>query len=153
MYVLGRDSILPKKFFGSLHPKFRTPVNNIILVSIISLLALVISLDMAVKFVSFGALTSFAFVNISVIVECFIKRKQRSLKQTFQYLIFPLIGASFIIWLITLLDTQALLLGCVWLVFGVTYYLIRTRKTRESHTTANTNSIFPASAAIESELK
>lgn len=153
MYVLGRDSILPKKFFGALHPKFRTPVNNIILVSIISLLALVISLDMAVKFVSFGALTSFAFVNISVIVECFIKRKQRSLKQTFQYLIFPLIGASFIIWLITLLDTQALLLGCVWLIFGVTYYLIRTRKMRESRTTANANSIFQATTAIESEFK
>ncbi|GLX67899.1 APC family permease [Paenibacillus glycanilyticus] len=152
MYVLGRDSILPKKFFGALHPKFRTPVNNIVLVTIISLLALVISLDMAVKFVSFGALTSFAFVNLSVIIECYIKRKQRSFKQTFQYLVFPLIGASFIVWLITLLDVQALTLGCVWLVVGVAYYLYRTRTSREARE-STTNSIFPATAAMETEFK
>ncbi|TYP79192.1 APC family permease [Paenibacillus methanolicus] len=127
LYVLGRDSILPKRFFGALHPKYRTPVNNIVLVTIVSLLALVISLDMAVKFVSFGALTSFAFVNVSVIAECYIKRKLRSPKQTVQYLIFPLAGASFIIWLITLLDANALMLGCVWLVAGLAYYLCRTK--------------------------
>ncbi|PZD97154.1 Putrescine importer PuuP [Paenibacillus sambharensis] len=127
LYVLGRDSILPKTFFGAIHPKFRTPVNNIVLVSIISLLALVISLDMAVKFVSFGALTSFAFVNLSVIAECYIKRGQRSWKQTIQYLIFPLMGASFIFWLITLMDADALLLGSTWLAAGLGYYVFRTK--------------------------
>lgn len=130
LYVLGRDSILPKRFFGVIHPKYRTPVNNILLVSITSLLALVISLDMAVKFVSFGALTAFAFVNLSVVVECYIKRRMRSLKQTFQYLLFPLTGASFIIWLITLMDANALLLGCIWLAGGLTYYLYRTKLSR-----------------------
>ncbi|MGM0884257.1 MAG: APC family permease [Bacillota bacterium] len=127
LYVLGRDSILPKKFFGAIHPKYRTPANNIVLVSIISLLSLTISLDMAVKFVSFGALTAFAFVNLSVIAECYIKRKMRSWKQTIQYLIFPLAGASFIIWLITLMDTNALMLGSIWLAAGLGYYLYRTK--------------------------
>ncbi|WP_114380219.1 APC family permease [Paenibacillus prosopidis] len=127
LYVLGRDSILPKKFFGAIHPKYRTPANNIVLVSIISLLSLTISLDMAVKFVSFGALTSFAFVNVSVIAECYIKRKMRSWNQTIQYLIFPLAGATFIIWLITLMDTNALMLGSIWLAAGLGYYLYRTK--------------------------
>ncbi|MBB3110185.1 putrescine importer [Paenibacillus phyllosphaerae] len=149
LYVLGRDSILPKRFFGSLHPKYRTPVNNIVLVSIISLLALVISLDMAVKFVSFGALTAFAFVNLSVIAECYIKRRQRSFKQTFQFLIFPLIGASFIVWLITLMDTSALLLGCIWLAAGLAYYLFRTKVSKALQGGAN---LFEGSArAIEPE--
>lgn len=149
LYVLGRDSILPRGFFGKIHPKYRTPVNNIVLVTVVSLLALVISLDMAVKFVSFGALTSFAFVNLSVIAECYIKRRQRSLKQTFQYLIFPLAGASFIVWLITLLDANALTLGCIWLAAGLAYYLFRTRKSRSFSASAN---LFEgAPAAIKGE--
>lgn len=137
LYVLGRDSILPKNFFGAIHPKYRTPANNIVLVSFISLLALVISLDMAVKFVSFGALTAFAFVNVSVIAECYIKQKMRSWKQAIQYLIFPLTGASFIIWLITLMDTNALMLGCIWLAAGLGYYLYRTKVSTAFRTRGN----------------
>ncbi|CAI6083214.1 APC family permease [Cohnella sp. JJ-181] len=149
LYVLGRDSILPRRFFGAIHPKFRTPVNNIVLVSIVSLLALVISLDMAVKFVSFGALTSFAFVNLSVVAECYIKRRQRSPKQTFQYLVFPLIGAAFIVWLITLLDANALTLGCIWLAAGLLYYLFRTKLSRTFR--AATNLFDGTSAAMKNE--
>ncbi|XPE41763.1 hypothetical protein ACNKHK_13225 [Shigella flexneri] len=32
MYVMGRDGVFPKSFFGYVHPKWRTPSMNIILV-------------------------------------------------------------------------------------------------------------------------
>ena len=67
---------------------------------------------MRVKFVS--ALTAFFFVNISVIAQKYIKDKQRSPKQTFLYLILPLIGAGFIGYLLSLLDKDALWMGGVW---------------------------------------
>ncbi|WP_171646022.1 APC family permease [Paenibacillus phytorum] len=130
LFVMGRDSILPKRVFGSLHPKFNTPVTNIVIVSVVSLLALVISLDNAVKFVNFGALTAFFFVNISVIAQKYIKDKQRSPKQTFLYLILPLIGAGFIGYLLSLLDKDALWMGGVWLLAGIVYHLIRKRSAR-----------------------
>ncbi|KQX56663.1 APC family permease [Paenibacillus sp. Root444D2] len=130
LFVMGRDSILPKRVFGSLHPKFNTPVTNIVIVSVVSLLALVISLDNAVKFVNFGALTAFFFVNISVIAQKYIKDKQRSPKQTFFFLIMPLIGAGFIGYLLSLLDKDALWMGGVWLLAGIMYHLIRKRSER-----------------------
>lgn len=122
---MGRDSILPKRVFAFLHPKFNTPVINIAIVSCVSLLALVISLDNAVKFVNFGALTAFFFVNISVIAQKYIKENQRSMKHTFLYLVLPLIGAGFIGYLLSLLDRDALWMGGVWLVIGIVYHLIR----------------------------
>lgn len=130
LFVMGRDSVLPKRVFGSLHPKFNTPVTNIVIVNVVSLLALVISLDNAVKFVNFGALTAFFFVNISVIAQKYIRDKQRSPKMTFLYLILPLIGAGFIGYLLSLLDKDALWMGGVWLLAGIMYHLIRKRSAR-----------------------
>lgn len=127
LYALGRESILPKKLFTSLHPKFNTPAANIIFVAVISLSAVVINLDTAVLFVSFGALTAFVFVNLSVIAHFYIKEKKRSPKETFLYLIFPLIGAGFIGWLLTLLDPTTLKLGVGWILSGFVYLFIKTK--------------------------
>lgn len=125
MYALGRESILPEKFFGSLHPRYKTPVANILFVAVISLSAVFINLDTAVMFVSFGALTAFTFVNVSVIAHYYIKLKKRSPKETFLYLVFPLIGAGFIGWLLTLLDKHTLTYGVIWVVIGFIYLSAR----------------------------
>ncbi len=127
MYALGRESILPKKLFTTIHPKYKTPVANILFVAVISLSAIFINLDTAVLFVSFGALTAFIFVNLSVIAHFYIKLKKRSVAETFLYLIFPLIGAGFIGWLLTLLDPSTLKMGLAWLVVGVVYMFIKTK--------------------------
>ncbi|MCM3408545.1 APC family permease [Metabacillus sp. YM-086] len=126
LFALGRESILPNKVFGYLHPKYKTPVMNIIFVTIISFFSIAIDLDTAVTFVSFGALTAFTFVNLSVISHYYVKSKMRSAKQTFLYLIFPFVGACFIGWLLTLLEAQTLLIGIAWIVIGFIYIGIRT---------------------------
>ena len=125
LYALGRESILPVKLFTAIHPKYKTPVANIIFVGVISFAAVFFDLDTAVTFVSFGALTAFTFVNISVIGHYYIKQKERSLKGTFVYLVFPLIGAGFICWLLTLLNKQTLMYGLAWLIIGFIYMAIR----------------------------
>ena len=127
LYALGRESILPKKLFTTLHPKYKTPAASILFVAIISLSAVFINLDTAVMFVSFGALTAFVFVNLSVIAHYYIKMKKRSPKDTFLYLIFPLIGAVFISWLLTLLDKHTLIMGISWVVVGFIYLFIKTK--------------------------
>ncbi|MFJ8260192.1 APC family permease [Peribacillus asahii] len=127
LYALGRESILPKKLFTTLHPKYKTPVANILFIATISLSAVFINLDTAVMFVSFGALTAFIFVNLSVIAHYYIKMKKRSPKDTFLYLIFPLIGAIFISWLLTLLDKHTLTMGISWVVVGFIYLFIKTK--------------------------
>lgn len=131
LFVMGRASLLPKATFGSVHPRYRTPVFNIVLVSIITLGSLFISLELAIKFVSFGALTAFLFVNLSVISHYFIKEKQRKPRDLVLRLLFPLIGAGFVFYLITLLDSASLLLGSGWLLIGLLYYAAKSMKRSE----------------------
>ncbi|MFC5652040.1 APC family permease [Paenibacillus solisilvae] len=127
LYVMGRESILPKRWFGMIHSKYKTPAFNILFTGIISLFALVISLDTAVKFVNFGALTAFIFINLSVIFKRYIKDRQRSPLQTVLYLICPIIGMCVVSWLLSLLDTSALMMGAGWLLFGIVYRLYKTK--------------------------
>lgn len=131
LYALGRESILPNKVFTYIHPRYQTPIVNVVLVSIVSLSALFIKLDMAVTFVSFGSLTAFIFVNLSVIAHYYVKQQRRSVKDTFQYLVFPLIGSGFIAWLLMLLNEQALVAGGIWMVCGIIYLLFRTNLFRK----------------------
>ncbi len=140
LYALGRESILPKKLFTMIHPKYKTPVANILFIAVISLSAIFINLDSAVLFVSFGALTAFTFVNLSVIAHYYIKLKKRSPKETFLYLIFPLTGAGFIGWLLTLLDFATLTIGVSWIVIGFVYLFIKSKweNSREQKIALNT---------------
>ncbi|WP_310551660.1 APC family permease [Paenibacillus glufosinatiresistens] len=135
LFVMGRTSLLPKPF-ASLHPKFRTPVFNIILASLISLSALFISLDTAIKFVNFGALTAFLFVNLSVISHYIIRRRQRSPRDLLIRLVCPLFGSGFVLYLITLLDTGSLVLGGGWLLAGLAFYALRGIKMRQAASVA-----------------
>jgi len=127
LYAMGRDGQLPKKFFGSLHPKLKTPVNNILVISLISLLALVLSLTIVASFINFGAFLAFTFVNLSVIGYYFIRKQQRTIKGTFLYLIVPLIGAVLDIWLLLNLDTYSKILGAIWALAGIIYLTYLTK--------------------------
>ncbi len=124
LFVMGRTSLLPGKF-ASVHPKYRTPVFNIVLMSVVSLFALFISLGTAIKFVSFGALTAFLFVNLSVVAHYILRRKQRSPRDLLFRLVCPLFGAGFVLYLIALLDSASLILGIGWMAAGLVYYGIR----------------------------
>jgi putrescine importer len=130
LYALGKESVLPGKIFTSIHPKYKTPVANIVLVAVISMAAVFINLDTAVMFVSFGALTAFIFVNLSVIAHYYVKLKKRSLKESFIYLLFPLVGASFIGWLLTLLDKHTLTAGVIWVIVGFIYLFVKSEWTK-----------------------
>ncbi|WP_224724298.1 APC family permease [Paenibacillus vietnamensis] len=130
LHVMGSDSTLPKRIFGRLHPRFKTPVNSIIVVCAISLLALCLSLETSIKFVSLGALTAFVFVNASVVAQLFMKERRRSPKETCTYLVLPLIGAGFTLWLLTLLDKTALTMGLIWLLSGIAYRFFRSSTLR-----------------------
>lgn len=132
LYAMGRDGQLPKRFFGTLHKKYNTPVNNILVISGFSLLALVLSLTLVASFINFGAFLAFTCVNLSVIFYYFIKNKQRSFKGTILYLIIPLIGAVLDLWLLVNLDIHSKVLGGIWFVLGFVYMLVLTKGFKES---------------------
>ncbi|MBM7714313.1 amino acid transporter [Bacillus thermophilus] len=126
LFAMGRDGQLPS-FFGKLHPKFKTPINNILLISAISLLSLVLSLTLVASFINFGAFIAFISVNIAVISYYFIKKKERSFKGTILYLILPGIGAVLDIWLLLNLDIHSKVLGSIWFALGFIYLIFLTK--------------------------
>ncbi|MFD1706287.1 APC family permease [Siminovitchia sediminis] len=131
LFAMGRDSILPKKIFGYINPKYRTPVYSIIIVSFVGLSALIVSLETVSSFISFGALAAFTIVHVSVFAHYYIRNQKRSPKETFLYLVLPLIGVTLCIWLWTSLSKIAFMLGISWFVIGFIYLAFITNMFRK----------------------
>ena len=128
MFVMGRDGVLPQKFFAKLHPEWRTPVFNIVLAGILCLFAIQIDLVLATALINFGALVAFTFVNVCVIAEFFVREKRRnSVKEVVNYLLLPLCGCASVAVLWVNLDSTAMTLGLTWAAIGIVYLAYLTR--------------------------
>ncbi|WP_218926923.1 APC family permease [Bacillus sp. AFS088145] len=127
LYVMGRDKVFPDKWFGFVHPKWKTPAFNVIFVGVISLSAIFFNLVTATSLINFGALMAFTFVNLSVINHFYIRGKRRSVKGTFSYLILPLIGAASVAILWFNIEKSSLIMGTVWFVVGLLYLIYLTK--------------------------
>lgn len=132
LYGMGRDGVIPKKFFGYINPKFKTPVKNILLMC-----ALTIIIGCTVDFMSlasvinFGALLGFAIVNLCVIVHYVIKEKRRGPLDILKYVISPLIGGGVCLAIWLSLDRTALIIGGIWVVLGLIALGITTKGFKE----------------------
>lgn len=127
LFAMGRDSVLPKKVFGYLHPRFHTPVINILAIGVVGLIGIANSVSNAVSFINFGAFTAFTFVNFCVIAMAIRNRRFRTPTQILGNAVAPIIGAGFDIWLLAQLDGTAHLFGLVWLGLGIIYLIVLTR--------------------------
>lgn len=123
LYGMGRDGVLPKKFFGYIHPKFKSPVYNILLISVLSLSSIIFSENLyaALSLVSFGALSAFTLVNLSVIFQYVIKDKKRGPANILKYLIVPACGVLVSGYLFLSIETAGKIVGGCWLLLGVIY--------------------------------
>ena len=130
---MGRDNVIPKKIFGYIHPRWRTPVYNIIFVGIISLFAIFIDLETAASLINFGALIAFTFVNLSVISYYIIKKKRyKTIKDFLNYLVMPILGAATVAVLWFNLNIHSLILGLCWAAIGIGYLLYVTNMFRSA---------------------
>lgn len=127
LFAMGRDGVLPRAVFGRLSRRFGTPVPAILVVSAISLLAIVFDLTLLSEMISFGALIAFSAVNLSVIKHFFIDAGQRSGAAALRNLILPLIGFGLTMWLWTSLSGRTFIVGLAWLLVGVVILAVATR--------------------------
>lgn len=131
LFVMGRDKVIPAGVFARLHPRFKTPVVNIVVVGFISLSAIFFDLVTATSIINFGALVAFSFVNLSVINHCYLREKQnQGLANKFKYLVLPTIGFCTIAMLWLDLDEHSLMFGGVWALAGVLYLAWLTKSFR-----------------------
>jgi len=131
MYVMGRDGVFPERFFGYISPKWHTPTFNVILVGLVALSAIWFDLVTATALINFGALVAFTFVNLSVISQFWIREKRnKTLKEHFQFLVLPLMGALTVGALWVNLEESSMVLGLVWATLGIIYLAFVTRSFR-----------------------
>ncbi|CAM3944087.1 MULTISPECIES: APC family permease [Rahnella] len=132
LYVMGRDGVFPEKLFGYVHPKWRTPTFNVLLVGVVAMSAVTFDLVTATALINFGALVAFTFVNLSVISQFYIREKRnRTLKDHINYLILPVIGALTVGALWLNLESSSMTLGLVWGAIGLGYLAFITNAFRK----------------------
>src|ERR1700731_3902448 len=69
LYSMANDGLLPKRFFAAVHPKFRTPWKNTMLVGLLAaIVGSVTPIADIGKMVNIGTLLAFVIVSISVMV-------------------------------------------------------------------------------------
>ncbi len=69
LYSMAKDGLLPKKFFADIHPRFRTPWKNTILVGLLAaIVGSTTPIDDIGKMVNIGTLLAFVIVSIAVMV-------------------------------------------------------------------------------------
>jgi putrescine importer len=128
LFAMGRDGVLPRALFGSVHPIHGTPTRAVYFVSAASLVgALTINFQGAVELLNFGAFVGFILVNLSVIQQFYIRRRQRGVNTVFSNLLSPLAGALVCSYVWMSLSRQAKIAGFVWLGIGLLYMLVLTR--------------------------
>ncbi|MEE5988186.1 APC family permease [Ligilactobacillus equi] len=130
LFGMARDKNLPS-VLAKVHPKYKTPVAANILVCIISLIMGAIfasQVNVLSSLVNFGALISFCVIHISV-VNYYIRKKKS--KNYLKHLVSPVIGFLIIGYVLINMDSLAKIIGGIWFIIGLVYYLILLR-TRDS---------------------
>ena len=132
LYGMGRDRILPKKFFGHLSTHFAVPSYNIILIGLMCLAgANLLTYDKCAHLINFGAFLAFMLVNAASIREYFFKAEKKTVRSFLKDFLPPAVGlvACSAIWLN--LPRLTFTIGGAWLSVGIIYLAIRTRGFRE----------------------
>jgi amino acid transporter len=128
LYGMGRDNVLPKKFFGHLDRKFAEPSYNIILIAIISLIsAFVLNYEECARLINFGAFLAFIGVNLTVIREYYFRAKEKTIKSFFINFFAPAVGSVICFYIWRGLPFKTFVVGGVWMIVGIGYLAIRTK--------------------------
>ncbi|HLH07431.1 MAG TPA: amino acid permease [Terriglobales bacterium] len=128
LYSMANDGLLPKKFFADIHPKFRTPWKNTILVGLIAaIVGSILPIDDIGKMVNIGTLLAFVIVCIAVMV---LRRTNPSQPRPFRtpwVPVVPILGIAFNGYMMYKLGwiNWARLIG--WLIIGLVIYFSYSR--------------------------
>jgi amino acid transporter len=127
LFGMGRDGVLPKKFFGQLKPGSSTPSNNILLIGGLAFLGAVLlnyigsAYEHAGELLNFGAFLAFMGVNLACFWQFTVRRQQGYQRRILQDAIIPLIGFLFCALIWVNLNIIAKTVGGIWFAVGILY--------------------------------
>ncbi len=133
LFGMGRDNVLPRKFFGFVTPGTNTPTYNIILIGVLSFAGAELlnyfgsAYQQAGELLNFGAFLSFMGVNLAAFWQFGVLAKANRKRRILADIVLPLAGFAFcaVIW--WNLNPLAKTAGGIWFVIGLAYLAGKTR--------------------------
>jgi basic amino acid/polyamine antiporter, APA family len=123
LYSMANDGLLPRKFFADIHPKWRTPWKNTILVGLLAaIVGSLTPIDDIGKMVNIGTLLAFVIVCIAVMV---LRKTNPSQPRPFRtpwVPLVPLLGILFNGYMMYKLGWINWARLIIWLVIGLVVY-------------------------------
>jgi APA family basic amino acid/polyamine antiporter len=143
LYSMANDGLLPKKFFADVHPKWRTPWKNTILVGFLAaIVGSVTPIDDIGKMVNIGTLLAFVIVCIAVMVLRKTNPAQARPFRTPWVPVVPILGILFNGFMMYKLGWVNWARLIIWLVIGLVVYF--TYSVKHSKVQALENNAKPA---------
>lgn len=129
LYSMANDGLLPRKFFAAVHPKFRTPWKNTILVGLLAaIVGSVTPIDDIGKMVNIGTLLAFVIVCIAVMVLRYTNPGQARPFRTPLVPIVPILGIGFNGYMMYKLGWVNWARLVIWLAIGLIIYFVYSRR-------------------------
>jgi APA family basic amino acid/polyamine antiporter len=123
LYSMANDGLLPKRFFADIHPKYRTPWKNTMLVGLLAaVVGSVTPIDDIGKMVNIGTLLAFVIVCVAVLV---LRRTDPAQARPFRtpwVPLVPILGVLFNGYMMYKLGWVNWARLIVWLVIGLIVY-------------------------------
>jgi APA family basic amino acid/polyamine antiporter len=129
LYSMANDGLLPRKFFAAIHPKFRTPYKNTILVGLLAaVVGSTVPIDDIGRMVNIGTLLAFVIVCASILV---LRKTNASQPRPFRtpwVPVVPLLGVlcnGYMMYKLGWINWARLF---IWLGIGLVVYFAYSRK-------------------------
>jgi APA family basic amino acid/polyamine antiporter len=123
LYSMANDGLLPKKFFADIHPKWRTPWKNTILVGFLAaIVGSLTPIDDIGRMVNIGTLLAFIIVCIAVVVLRKTNPDQARPFRTPWVPLVPILGVVFNGFMMIRLGKWNWIRLVVWLAIGLVVY-------------------------------
>src|SRR5258708_20427682 len=128
LYAMANDGLLPKKFFAAVHPKFRTPYKNTMLVGLLAaIVGSLTPIDDIGKMVNIGTLLAFIMVCIAVMILRKTNPGQARPFRTPWVPVVPILGILFNGYMMYKLGWVTWARLFIWLAIGMEIYFAYSR--------------------------
>jgi basic amino acid/polyamine antiporter, APA family len=123
LLAIARDGLLPRAFFGAVHPRFRTPWKSTLVTgAFVGALSAFLPIDVLLTLVNMGTLLAFVIVCAAVLV---MRRTHPEAERPFRAPLVPLVpvlGIASCLLLMFSLPSENWIRLVVWLVIGLGIY-------------------------------
>jgi putrescine importer len=133
LFGMGRDNVLPRRFFGYVAPGTSTPTYNIILIGLLSFAGaealnhIGSAYEHAGELLNFGAFLSFMGVNLAAFWQFGVLSRPGYKRRIIVDAVLPLAGFAFCALIWWNLNPLAKTAGGIWFAIGLLYVGVKTR--------------------------